>query len=362
MTAARKPSLLPSSMTGAACLVMSLAAPAPLSLERAFSPAACFDLARFLPEDPAVRFRAGALIGRGSFNEVYALERHVVLDEACAPDDGGERVLRINSVVPQLLEDAERGVREAYLMTALGRAGVSPWVESFGWTPDGRAWSVQERAEASLMQWLERVVTLSPASLQFAQALLTWQRVTVPSLLRALRRFASLDLYQEDVNPHNVVLRADGTAQLIDFDQAVSSGEGPAVDRCGRALARAMATLTSYVAGYASLLGPEPSDVLVAAFLNPFAEELVAAAALSEGRQRRQLLALLRQLPEEAAVEAAAAVPCVGWDSRPIDALLHRTRSGVLADVGAAPWNPLLWKQHLQESLKELHEEGRELV
>ena len=324
---------------GASYLWRGLATP--LSLEHAFDFVACFGAADFSPEDPMTRFRAMALLGSGSYNEVYALE-------------GMEGwVLRINARAPSLLEDAEKSGREAYLMTALGRAGVSPRVESFGWTPDGRAWSVQERAEGSLAQWLEGIVALPPGGPQLFHMLATWRHVTAPSLLRVLRLFASLDFYQDDINPSNVVLRQGSTAQLIDFDQAVPSGEGSSADRCERALGRAVATLTSYIAGYAAL-GPAPHDALVAALLDPFAEELAAAAALSTGRLHRQILALIARLPRQPPPEAsvtARTMTCVGWDPRQLEALLLWTR-GTFLESTPTSWDPSLWTWYLHDGVE----------
>ena len=331
-----------------------------LEMERACDVEACFGSADFFDEKPPSRFGASTLLARGGHNKVYGLEVT-------------STVLRTRM---QSLGDAEASVKEAYLMTALGRAGVAPRVHNFGWTPDGKPWSLQDRAEGSLAQWLASLASLPLESRRLARRLKTWRLRTAPSLLRALRSFASMGLYPTDLNPNNVVLRKGGGAQIIDFDpRYVAASDGADDRQCQRPFAWAVAVLASHLSNFAEDEAGRYRHALAVALVEPFPAALASMGAL-EAPKAESLLALHRQFVSASAAlpssqgpgrfpEAFAAVPCASsafWGMQQLEALLYRVRRAFLARRAATEgWDPTLWVRCLRECLSVRPGRQREL-
>ena len=317
----------------------------------------------------------GEVLGQGSHNKVHAV------DEA--------RVLRVGTKPPRSLEKAEATVREAVFAVLMGRARIGPKIYDFGWNPDGRAWSVQERGMATLGEWLEAIVK-EPRRMQ------RWRSTTAPSLIAAIRRTASFGFFAGDVKPENVLIMQGGAVRIIDFDLAYAvwstREEG---ESCDHAYLLTLALMCFHVYQRVDRLVGTCDGALAADAAKPLRKELLAAGrrrlCLSidcsqqdvdlaflpldgdeEGHRfherlrhyfgrkpekpgadachRQRRTTLLQDVGRANARAASPPIVCAGKLGRAKDAIedaLQKVRGRVAADAGGETWDAKRWRGHL---------------
>jgi len=197
------------------------------------------------PGDVVGRYRIRECIGEGGVGVVYAAE-----------DPGLARVVAIKVLRPAEGRQGEaqqrRMLREAQ---ALARVSHRNLVMVFDvGTHQGRIWIAMEYVVGdTLDQWLERERR-------------TWGEI-VDAFIAAGRGLAAVHaagLVHRDFKPGNVLVRADGTVQVLDFGLAAPVGESsePSAHDARTALAVAdkdalVATMTKSVLGTPAYMAPE---------------------------------------------------------------------------------------------------------
>ena len=216
----------------------------------------------------------GEVLGKGSHNVVLAMKRR-------------DCVLRLGMKAPKSLDDAEASVREAVFTVIMGEARIGPSILHYGWSSDGRAWSVQERGAATLDDWLmwlwrEEQDLQRQAKIAAPSFLERWDKSVAKSMILGLRRVASNGFFAGDVKPGNMLVMDDDTVRIIDFDlaYAVWAPRDPG-DSCEHVYLLTLALLCFHVYERLDRLAKMCNGPFATKVTMPLRQELLAA-----GRQR----------------------------------------------------------------------------